>query len=393
MVVLLSRHGVRSATKGAAATLKAYASQPWPAWSVRPGFLTAHGALIMRQLGAYYRKLYGPLLGFTTRTCPARSSVFVWADVDERTKVTADSMLQGFAPGCGITVGHASGDSDPLFDPLPGAGVIDKSESDASILGAVGGNLNALAYAHSAEFAALEHVLGCPPSASTTASASSCREILQVPTTLANDGDGGLASLHGGLDIASDATETLLLEYTDGKPAGWGRLDRSTLVRLLALHVLAERLEHSNRYTAQAHSSNVMVHILQTLQEGATNRAVAGTRVPEQSRFVFLSAHDTQEAEISGILGLSWLVDGDQDNDTSPSSALAFELYRADDTGQSFVRVYFISPTLDQMREGHVTTAMRVPVYVPGCPGFACPLGTFSTIVRSDTNPSFVTPW
>jgi len=392
MVVIISRHGVRSATRSAATKLQPYASQPWPTWAVRPGYLTPHGALIMRQLGTYYRTLYGTMLGFNPHACPPRGSMYIWADVDERTVATADAIVQGFAPSCGIAVGHMAGDTDPLFDPLPGVGTVNKAESDSSILGAVGGNLNPLIQANAAAFATLERVLGCTPHRPGTIP---CKQISQVPTTIANDGDGGLATLHGGLDLAGDVAETLLLQYTDGqKEVGWGRVDRNTLLQLLQLHILAARLEHGNRYAAQAHSSNVMVHILQTLQEGATNAAVAGTRVPVQSRFVFLSAHDTQETEIAGILGLSWLVPGDQANDTPPSSALAFELYSTTSaTAQSFVRVYFIEPTFDQMRDGQAGNPLRVPVYVPGCPGFDCPLATFSRVVTSEVKPSFVAPW
>jgi 4-phytase/acid phosphatase len=395
MVVILSRHGVRSPSGDIATGLRDYANEPWPTWSVHPGFLTPHGALIMRQLGTYYRKQYGPMLGFNARACPPTGSVYVWADVDERTRATGDAIVQGFAPRCGIAVRHAPGDNDPLFDPLPGVGVVNKAESNASILGAVGGNFNALVEAHAAAFATLERVLGCVPrNNSAVRSTPPCKQISQVPTTIANDGDGGLASLHGGLDMASDVGETLLLEYTDGKKdVGWGRVDRQTLIQLLGLHVLAKRLEHFNHYTGQAHSSNVMMHILQTLQEGATNAKVAGTRVPPQSRFVFLSAHDTQEAEIAGILGLSWLVPGYPADDTAPSSALAFELYKNAGTDQSFVRLYFMEPTLDQLREGHATSAIRVPVYVPGCPGFDCPFATFSKVVTSDIDPAFVAPW
>ncbi|MGA9017984.1 MAG: hypothetical protein WB438_03485 [Candidatus Cybelea sp.] len=151
----------------------------------------------------------------------------------------------------------------------------------ASVLGAVGGNLNALTVAYGGAFATMESVLGCQ-------SPATCKRISQVPTTVANDGDGGLAGLSGGLDMAGDVAENMLLEYTNGNAdVGWGRVDHARLPQLLAIHVLGKQLEHGNRYSARAHSSNIMTHILQTLEEGATGRAVSGTRVPARSRFVF----------------------------------------------------------------------------------------------------------
>ena len=57
MVIVVSRHGVRSPTHPT--ELQAYAAQTWPAWSGKPGNLTEHGAALMQQFGAYYRRTYG----------------------------------------------------------------------------------------------------------------------------------------------------------------------------------------------------------------------------------------------------------------------------------------------------------------------------------------------
>ena len=383
MVVVLSRHGVRSPTHPT--ELQAYASQPWPSWSgQQPGYLTPHGASLMRQFGAYYRRYYGGMLGLSESGCPPAGSVFVWADVDQRTKATGEAIVQGFAPGCNITVGHASSDNDALFDPLPGLGVANKTEAKAAVLGAVGGSFSGMEEAYAPAFTTMEQILGC--------TSGRCKEISQVPTTVSNDGDGGLASLDGGFDMAGDVAENLLLEYTDGHAVvGWGRVDHSKLLTLLQLHVLGKRLEH-NRYAARAHSSNIMAHILQTLQQGATGKPVAGTRVPPQARFVFLSGHDTQLAELSTMLGLSWLAKGDQLNDTPTGGALVFELLQ-NAGGESFVRTFFTVQSLDAMRTGHGESPLRVPVYVPGCPALDCPLSTFSGVVSAAINPAFVSPW
>lgn len=383
MVIVVSRHGVRSPTHPA--ELNPYSATPWPAWRDKPGYLTARGAVLMKQYGAYYRSEYAGLLGAGDNACPANGSVFVWADVDERTVATGDAIVQGLGPNCGITVGHAPADPDLLFDPLPSIGTADKAESTASILGAVGGNFDALTAAYGSTLATMERVLGCE-------APSACKQISQIPSSVKNGGDGGLAGIEGGLDMAADVAENLLLEYTDGHPnVGWGRVDHARLVELLRMHVLGKTLEHRNRYTARVHSSNIMAHIMQTLEEGATNAPVAGTKVPPQARFVFISGHDTQLAELSGLLRLSWAVRGDQANDTPPGSALIFELHGAG--AKPYVRTFFTSQTLDAMRTGHGEHPERVPVYVPGCPGLDCPFDTFRTIVGGAIDPAFVAPW
>jgi len=385
MVVVMSRHGVRSPTHPA--ELNAYAAQPWPAWPAeKSGYLTPRGAILMRQYGAYYRRNYGSQLGFTAGACPPSGAVFIWADVDERTKATGSAIAQGFAPGCNIAVGHAPADPDTLFDPIPGVGTVDKTTSNDSILGMVGGNFNGIVQAYGSTFATVERVLGC-----TTPSRCS-KSIAATPTYITNDGDGGLASLNGGLDMAGDVGENLLLEYVDGHPnVGWGRVDHATILELMQLSVLGKQLEH-NRYGARAHSSNIMAHILQTLQEGATGKAVTGTRVPPEAKFVFLSGHDTQLAEFASMFGLSWLVKGDVRNDAPPGSALIFEV-RQSGSGETFVRTYYAAQTLDAMRALHGENPQRVPLYIPGCPGYDCPMDTFTSVVNAAIDPSFVRDW
>jgi len=54
LVVVVSRHGVRSPT-WTVDRLNTYSSKPWPAWSVPPGYLTAHGFELMKLFGAYDR--------------------------------------------------------------------------------------------------------------------------------------------------------------------------------------------------------------------------------------------------------------------------------------------------------------------------------------------------
>jgi 4-phytase/acid phosphatase len=383
MVIVVMRHGVRSPTHPD--ELNEYAAQPWPKWEVKGGYLTPHGAALMQQFGRHYRSLYARSL-FPAAGCPAAGSVFVWADVDERTKATGDALARGLAPGCGIVVHHASGDNDSLFDPLPGFGKVNKTESLASVLGALGGDPNLLVDAYRAEFASMEGVLGC-------GSLRRCKIVSQVPTTVPSTGDGGLAEFDGGLDIAADVAENLLLEYTDGqKNVGWGRVDRATLTDLLQLHGLKQKFQHQTIYSARAHSSNIMLHVLQTLQQGASGSQVSGTRVPPSARFVALVGHDTQLSELAGLLHLSWLIRGYPLDETPPGGALLFELY-APPGAPPFVRTYFTAQTLDQMRSGNGSSPARVPVYVPGCPGYDCPMETFASIVNAAIDTSFTGPW
>src|ERR1035437_5565544 len=50
LIVILSRHGVRSPT-WTQDHLDAYSASPWPKWSVPPGNLTSRGFELMKQFG------------------------------------------------------------------------------------------------------------------------------------------------------------------------------------------------------------------------------------------------------------------------------------------------------------------------------------------------------
>jgi 4-phytase/acid phosphatase len=364
-VVVVMRHGVRSPTHPD--ELQPYARDKWPAWEVKPGYLTPHGAQLVKQLGTYYRRTYATLLG--TSGCPAPGSVFVWADVDERTVKSGESLVQGLAPGCGIKVGHGAADPDTLFDPLPSIAKADPRVATAALLGAVGNDPAALNGAYGSQFATIDAILGCER--------SGCKTVASVPTTLESKNDDGLAGLNGGMDIAADVAENVLLEYTDAKPVvGWGRATKQQLLTALQVHVANKRLEKSG-YAARTHSSNILSHVMELLR---------GERHAS-----FLVGHDTQLAEFAAMLHLSWLVPGDAMNDTPPGSALIFELHGTD--AAQYVRTYFLAQTLDDMRAGRGTNPQRVPVYVTGCPGFDCPLDTFTSVVNGAIDPKFVAPW
>ena len=94
------------------------------------------------------------------------------------------------------------------------------------------------------------------------------------------------------------------------------------------------------------------------------------------------------------MLHLSWLIKGDQLNNTPPGSALVFELHEpARAGGEPFVRTFFTAQSLDAMRAGQGQNPLRVPVYIPGCPSLDCPFEKFSAVVKSAINPSFVAAW
>lgn len=382
LVVILTRHGVRS--PGSPTELAPYSVHQWPQWEVKNGYLTPHGVSLMRQFGQYYRRYYSSLGVLPVAGCPGAGSVYVWADVDERTKATGSALLEGLAPGCGIAVNHVSGTSDPLFDPLPALGKANTALSLASTLGALGNDPNALVDAYSSAYATLDKVLGC---------STSCKRLSEVRTTIDPDPDTGLAAVDGGLDAAGTAAEDFLLEYADGKPeAGWGQVDGTTILHLMHLHALKSMIEHQTYYNARAEGSNILSAIAATLRQRTAGRKDSNTLAPLSSRLVFIVGHDTDLSLLAGVLRLSWLMKGYQLDDTPPGGALVFELYQPPGAAP-YVKLFFTAQSLDQMRAGDGTHPARVPVFLPGCPSLECPAQTFFDVVARSIDLRFVAPW
>src|SRR4051794_22339805 len=117
-VILVSRHGVRSPTN-TRPPLAQVAADPWPEWLVGPGELTPHGAQAATLMGAYYRDAFAQAGLLAATGCPRPSDVFLWSDVEPRTRATAQAILDGMYPGCGLaphTQANREAD-DPLFHP------------------------------------------------------------------------------------------------------------------------------------------------------------------------------------------------------------------------------------------------------------------------------------
>ena len=48
---------------------------------------------------------------------PARGDIYVRASPLQRTRATAQALVDGAFPGCGVAIHYVSGDADPLFRP------------------------------------------------------------------------------------------------------------------------------------------------------------------------------------------------------------------------------------------------------------------------------------
>jgi 4-phytase/acid phosphatase len=399
-VVMISRHGVRSPT-GKTDQLSRYARQPWPAWSVPPGYLTEHGARLMTLLGAYDREKLAAQGLLTTKGCEGAAKISIVTDSDQRTRETGKALASGLAPGCALEVQSlAEGTPDPLFRSLEtGLGHPDKGLAVAALSGRIGGNVQALSEAYRPQLESLEEVLrGCNTADCANETGHPPQSIFEIPSSLAAGKGDHLVELHSPLGTAATMAENLLLEYTEGMEAsnvGWGRVDLRKLRELLQLHTASEELSGRTGYIARVQSSNLLFHVLESMLQATKGSTVPGALTKPDDRLLILVGHDTNLANISGALHLSWLIDGRM-NDTPPGGAVVFELWKKGDPASYFVRSYYTAQTLDQMRNAVplslTSPPESVPIFIPGC-GQAdgtCAWSAFQQVMEAATDSAYV---
>jgi 4-phytase/acid phosphatase len=211
--------------------------------------------------------------------------------------------------------------------------------------------------------------------------------------------EGGEMNIPRRLATASTLSEVFLLEYAEGMPEsamGWGRLNKEKLLQILELHTAYADLARRTPYLSRARGSNLLAHILASLEQAASGKPVAGALGSPDGALTILAGHDTNLSNLSGMLDLSWRVPGQATDDTPPESALVFSLWR-DAAGGWFVKLEFVTPSLDQMRHleplSMDSPPTRVALAIPGCsssrPDGGYPWPAFRAAMQNALDPQF----
>ena len=148
---------------------------------------------------------------------------------------------------------------------------------------------------------------------------------------------------------------------------GWGRITRDQIERLLVFNTI--KFDYADRplYIAQAAAGPLARGVL------------AALRTPAGAPITLFAGHDTNIAELGGLLGLHWQAASYPADAIPPGSALGFELW-SDGGGRQYVRAFFRAQTMDQLRNldtlGPANRLRRVS------DALSCDLKTFTGIVR-----------
>jgi 4-phytase / acid phosphatase len=394
-VVLVSRHGVRSPTN-THPPLAEVASQTWPTWLVAsPGDLTPRGEGLATLMGEYYRQHFAALGLQSVNGCPGQNEVYVWADVDQRTRHTGNGLLAGAFPGCGLYAQHLhpTNQIDPLFHPV-GFGVckVDKDRARDEILKAAGGSLEHALHQqpYGGTMTKLQAVLGCcSPKLCQAPGGGTCK-LEQVRSSIVEKGNS--VGLSGPISIGSTAAEVFLLEYAQNMPhVAWGRLSsQMDIAPMMWLHSLQFDLIERTQHLARRQGSALLQQVFETLRQTAERTSTPQDQVPPESKLVIYVGHDTNLANIGGMLRVDWQLKNYLLNETPPAGAMAFELLRHN--AKPFVRMSYYSQSLDQMRSATRLSPTQPPdraEIIPRCKNSqdgACPWDEFRDWVRQSVD-------
>lgn len=399
-VVILSRHGVRSPTKQTQ-LMNDVTPNKWPQWPVAAGYLTPRGAELVTLMGGFYGD-YFRSQGLLPSGCPAEGGIYAQADVDQRTRLTGQAFLDGVAPGCGLIV-HYQADlkkTDPLFHPVEAKVCkLDASQVHKAVEEQLGAPLDVLSQRYAKPFALMGEILNfaaSPYCNSLQQQGKTCDFADFAANEIKVNKEGSKVTLSGPLALSSTLSEIFLLQNSQAMPeVAWNRLKGAeNWVTLLSLHNAQFNLMAKTPYIAR-HKGTPLLQQIDTalaLQLDAQGQTLP---ISAQTRVLFLGGHDTNIANIAGMLGANWQLPKQPDN-TPPGGGLVFELWQNPDNHQRYVAVKMFYQTMDQLRNAEKldlkdNPAGIISVAVAGCENSGedklCKLETFQKKVTQAVEP------
>ena len=394
-VVQVSRHGVRPPTESNEKLLTHATQRQWPTWLVPLGDLTGHGYSGAVEMGRYR----GAVLrnaGLIPAGCPDAKHLLVHASPLQRTKATAQALLDGMFPGCGFQPTYVAGKQDALFQANEMSfAALNPEKAKAQILKALGGSVEAA----QKRYAPFEHTLReitCLPDANCPYG--------QEPWKLVQN-EKGRFSIKG-LSAGANMGEVFRLEYSQGLPLEKVAFGHArTPAEVSSLMVLTKaKYDFLNDipYIASRGASELMNQISLELKQGTALAAKDATGAPPDVPLMLLVAHDTNISYLRTMLGFGWKLGDYLENNIPPVGTLQFERYKEVKTGDYFLRIAFEAQSMDQIRNLTQLQGQAKPLNsdfksANDCRttsvGLLCPLKDAMATVDRNIDPTALTPY
>jgi len=337
-VVELSRHGIRPPTPGNRKDIEAATHRTWTTWTTHDGELTGHGYAAVANKGRWEGEHYREL-GLLTSGCPQSRDIYVRASPLQRTRATAQALVDGAFPGCGVEVHRVEGEDDPLFQTEAFPATNTDPAKQLAAVKAVTGDLVARQRALQPAVLALKRAV-----CSSDADCSYFDKPWQI-----KQNKSGKTSIDG-LSVLANMVETLRLGWSENLPLSqlaWGNITSSAqITAVLPLLTANYDLGNDVMYTAQKRGSILLNAMLQGVEQGVSRTT---DKLPD-TRWLLLVAHDTNIAMVRTLMNFTWTLSGYTRGNIPPGSSLVFERWRDTKSGERFLHVYFQGQSLDDLR-------------------------------------------
>ncbi|MBW0235132.1 histidine-type phosphatase [Pseudomonas taetrolens] len=394
-VVQVSRHGVRPPTESNEKLLTAVTQRQWPTWLVPFGNLTGHGYTGAVEMGRYR----GDVLrnaGLIPQGCPDAGQLLAHSSPMQRTKATAQALLDGMFPGCGFQPTYVRGSQDALFQANEMKfAALDPEKAKAGILKALGGSVEA-AQARYKPYEDKLRAVACLPDAD-------CPYGKQAWTLEENA--KGRFSIKG-LSAGANMGEVFRLEYSQGLPldkVAFGHARSAAEVSSLMVLTKAKYdFVNDIPYIASRGASELMNQISLELKQGTPLASTRTENTPPDVPLMLLVAHDTNISYLRTMLGFNWKQGDYIDNNIPPVGTLQFERYKEVKTGEYFLRIGFEAQSMDQIRNLTTLSETAKPYRTDFASskdcrttrlGLLCPLKDAISTVDKNIDPTALTPY
>ncbi|CAK1546499.1 unnamed protein product [Leptosia nina] len=340
-VLILSRHNIRAPLSS---NLRYLSNKTWPTWEVEPGFLTAKGALLERQIGNYISNwLIGN--GLLPAGCPDQNDIHVYANTKQRTRKTAKAFVDGAFQNCNITVySKNSTKMDPIFNPI-----IRNSSLDLklAILSEMERSLNSLnlrnAYAKLNDIVDLEH-------------ADICRiegvcDFQTAREDLVYDIDDE-PNVRGPLSFTNSIVDAFLMSYYEGMQiddVAWGHINSPEDWKLFT-PIIRGNLDV--RFNGTILSKEVAKPLL---------NYVYNILKDDSKKFTLLVGHDSNLYSVMAAIGIKPYNLPEQYELTPIGGKIVFQKWHDARTGKSLLKIEYIYQSTSQLRNGEMLTESNLP--------------------------------
>ena len=394
-VVQVSRHGVRPPTESNEKLLTSVTQRKWPTWLVPLGNLTGHGYTGAVEMGRYRGEVLRTA-GLIPQGCPDATQLLVHASPLQRTKATAQALLDGMFPGCGFQPTYVAGKQDALFqaNEMPFA-ALDPVKAKAQILQALGGSVDA-AQARYKPYEEKLREVACLPAADCPYGKQDWK--------LEQNAKGRFAIK--GLSAGANMGEVFRLEYSQGLPldkVAFGHARTASQVSSLMVLTKAKYdFLNDIPYIASRGASELMNQISLQLKQGTALATTTAKSAPPDVPLMLLVAHDTNISYLRTMLGFGWKLGDYLENNIPPVGTLQFERYKEVKTGEYFLRIAFEAQSMDQIRNLTPLTGTQKPLKgdfqsAGDCRktsvGLLCPLKEALVKVDQNIDPTALTPY